>query len=142
MTHGLFSFETEISFDLAGRCNIDFLFLRPEGFLPGLDHVIARRHISYLESAIRPGHGEVRMLHNADVRAHPAMDIAFDPNHYFGPREPACEGLFSRSLAMVPFAIDLSQRVDIVGHGIGIGDFERLARLYAHHPRMKLAAAL
>src|SRR5580704_10702102 len=142
MTHGLFSFETEISFDLAGRCNIDFLFLRPEGFLPGLDHVIARRHISYLESAIRPGHGEIRMLHDADVRAHPAMDIAFDPNHHFGLDEPASNGRLSGSLAMVPFAIDLSERVDIVSHRIGVRDLQRLARLYAQHPRMKPATAL
>jgi hypothetical protein len=46
------------------------------------------------------------------------MDIAFDPNHHFGLDEPADKRRFSGSLAMVPFAIDLNERVDIVGDRI------------------------
>jgi hypothetical protein len=140
--HGLFSFETKIGFDGAGWGNCDLLPLRPQGLLPGFDHVIARGYISYLESSIRSGHGEIRMLHGADIRAHPAINIPFDPNHHFGLDELAGKWILSGSLAMVPFAIDPGERVDIVGHGIGVSDPQRLARLYAHDPWMKPAAAL
>ena len=96
--HGLFSFECKVGLDLAGWGHGDLLFLRPQRFVPGFYHVIARRHIVNLESPIRPGDGEIGMVHDADVGVHPAMDVAFHPNHHFGLDELARQ----RSVSLAP----------------------------------------
>ena len=70
------------------------------------------------------------------------MDVAFDADHYFRPEELPGQWCVSRSLAVVPFAIDLGERVNIVCHGIGVRDPKHLAGLNTDDAWMKPAAAL
>src|SRR5512134_148226 len=52
--------------------------LRAELLVPRLDRVRARRELREGEHAVLAGHGEERVLHDPDVRAHPAVDVALD----------------------------------------------------------------
>src|SRR5262249_16412772 len=68
----------------AGR---DGLSDRAKLFVPGLDRVRPRRQIVQRELSVVLRHGEVRVIEHADVRVHPAVDVAFERHHYLPLRE-------------------------------------------------------
>jgi hypothetical protein len=62
---------------------------------------------------------------NNEIALHPGMNVAFDRNELFmivGVGESGCAG----RLHFVPFAIDLGERMDVVGERVAIRDVEFL----------------
>ena len=83
-------------------------------FLPRLDHVIPRRDIVDLERTIVPRHCKVRMWNGADIRMHPAMDVAFHRDHDFRSGEFSAQWLVPSALAVIPFPVCLCEWVNVV----------------------------
>ena len=50
------------------------------------------------------------------------MDVAFHPDHYLGLDELAVEGRLAGALTVVPFAIHLGERVNVMRYWIRVGN--------------------
>jgi hypothetical protein len=59
------------------------------------------------------------------------MNVTFNPNHYFRMREFSRYRRVSLTLTVIPFTINLRERVDIVRYGVGIDNLQNLSRLNA-----------
>lgn len=110
-------------------------------FVPSFEDIIAWRQIADLKRAILAGHGEVRTIDNADEGVHPGMNVTLHGNQDLGLDEFPREGRIARSLTMIPFPVDFSERMNIMGDGIRIHHAKRLANLNAEHSRTKPTAS-
>src|ERR1700674_3494806 len=120
--------------------NGDFLALLTIGLVPSSDGVLAREQIGKIEATIFSGNRMVGVLQHRKSAVHPRMNVALhrDELHLV---VLINDGRSARRLRVVPLAIDLGQRVDVVGGLILIQDFERLVHLKRKNMR-PIAAAL
>lgn len=140
--HPLFSFVGEVDGSVLLRSDGDLLFLRSQLLLPYGEGVGSGREVADSEGTIVFRDGEIGMVEDADVGVHPAMDIALYRDHDFGLDELAIERSIAWALAVVPFAIDLGHRVNVVRDRVGVDDLERLVHLNSEDAWVKPAAAL
>src|SRR5712691_10263206 len=56
---------------------------RPVALMPGLDLVLTGGIVYDFEQACSATHREIRVADNADIRRHPAVYVALDPDHDF-----------------------------------------------------------
>src|SRR5579883_1949628 len=120
----------------------DLLPLDAQIFLPGLDSVVPWRQVAEIEFAIRAGDGVVGIIDHRDPRVHPRMYVALDPNHDLRRGKVANERRRTRILTLVPFAIQMGPRMNIVRHRIGIVHLQGLPGLYTEHAWREPAALL
>src|ERR1700739_2085485 len=81
--------------------------LPPQLFMPSHERVIAGRQVADIEAAVLGSHGEVRVLEDGHVAPHPRVDVALYGDGDLLARERLLDGLHSRRLRLVPFAVVL-----------------------------------
>src|SRR4029077_884752 len=118
------------------------LLLRSQFFLPYRDGVGAGWQVSDAVAAVFPGHGEIRIIHDADVSLHPAMNIALHVDHDLRPGELTGKRRLSRCLTMVPLPVDLRHGVNTVRDRIGVRNLQGLVRLNTKNARPEPAPTL
>src|SRR5882724_4534849 len=118
--------------EVGGFCFVaadrDFLCLRPVTFMPRSQCVFSGREIGQLEFAGTIRNGVVRSLEHHEPAAHPRMNVALHGDKFwlvvfFADRRR------SWWLGLIPFAIDLRQRVNIVRSLVAVRHFQFLIDL-------------
>src|SRR5262245_4650395 len=82
------------------------------------------------------------MRDRTDPRVHPWMNVAFYSDHYFWLCKTARQRSGAGRLALVPLAVDLGKRVNVVRYRIGVQHFKVLSHLNAEHSRIEPASLL
>src|SRR6266404_3519784 len=118
--------------EVGGFCFVaadrDFLCLRPVTFMPRSQCVFSGREIGQLEFAGTIRNGVVRSLEHHEPAVHPRMNVALHGDKFwlvvfFADRRR------SWWLGLIPFAIDLRQRVNIVRSLVAVRHFQFLIDL-------------
>ena len=110
----------------------DVLGLRAVGFLPGGDRIFSWRKIGEAEGTVFAGDREVVGLQDGEIPLHPGMNVALYGNELFvfvGVRESRNTG----RLDAVPLAVDFSERMNVVGKRIAIGNSDVLTSMHGQH---------
>src|ERR1039458_1098924 len=97
--------------------------------LPGLNHVGPRGQSSYCKRSVVARHGEEWMVDDADIGAHPGMDVAFDGDHDFLAGEGLNFGIAAGDLVVVPLGVQVGLGVDVVIGGVAVFDFNILSEI-------------
>src|SRR5262249_7282930 len=113
-----------------------------EAFVPGLKRVCSGRYFVDLERAHRIADSEIRVRHNADVRVHPIVDVAFDVKHdFFILRLELINQSGSRLRNVEPVVL-AGQAVNVVHEGVAVLDLNGLAYARADDSRRVDASVL
>src|SRR5713226_3071836 len=110
--------------------------------VPSLDGVGARRQVLQREAAASAGDLEVGALEHGDVALHPRVNVALHRDGHFLAGKALRNRRSAGGLGLIPLAVELGNRMDIVGGLVVVADFERLASLQPDHARAVHAALL
>src|SRR6202035_5477059 len=93
--------------------------------------VVARRQAFDFELAVGTAYGVERIFHYVDEHAHPGMLVALYRQQNFFAGEGFLERRSLRGLRFVPLTIVFGRGMNVVGGGIAVNDFYRLADHHA-----------
>src|SRR5579885_1237843 len=113
-----------------------------EALVPGGDDVVARRDVGEREAAVGAGHGEVRVVEDADPALHPGMEVAADAHHHLGRLDPERAAAAPDRHGEVPRARLLRGAVDVVERRIVVDELDGLSDLRPDDARAVDAPAL
>ena len=114
-----FGSESEVERERLAAADGDFFALCAVGFMPSSNNIMAWRKIGENETAVFAGDSKVTRLHYDKVPIHPRMDVAFDMDELFLIIRVGKRGR-ARRLHLIPFAVDFSERVNIVSERIAV----------------------
>jgi len=114
-----FGSESEVERERLAAADGDFFALCAVGFMPSSNNIMARRKVREREAAVFVGDGKVTRLHDDKVAIHPRMYVAFDMDELFLIVRVGKRGR-TRRLHLIPFAVDFSERVNIVSERIAV----------------------
>ena len=110
--------------------------------VPRFNRVRARRQPLDIELAFVVGHREERVIEHADIRVHPAVDVALERHHHFFRGEGVVHLHPLDRLAVVELGVGFRHRVNVVQRRIAVDDFKLLSDAHAEDVRMVAAVLL
>ena len=116
-----FGGEPEIEGKRFAGVQSDLLALGAVSFMPRGDDIMAWGEVGKREAAVLTGNGEMAGLQDDEVAFHPGVNIALDMDELFV-IVGIGEGRSAGRLHLVPLAVDLGERVNVVGERIAVGD--------------------